>query len=109
MIKKFVFPIFGKGETVPVYSLSFDLTSRSGRVSRTRRNRLKRILDKFPDHLYFSVSQYLISTDQNIDEFDASIQKILDKNHKVLVTEFSKNYCGSMHQDNWDWIDERMQ
>jgi len=100
--------VLEKGEDVPIYSLVFDLSSRSGRVSRTRRNRLKRILKIFPENLFFSLTNYLIFSEKNIDEIDAEIQKILDKSDKVIISEFTKNYCGSMPHHDWDWIDEHL-
>ena len=81
-----------------VYSISFEVIAKNGKISRTRKNRLRRILQEFPENLKFSVSSYLFYSDQDIDQI----------NNEILICEITPNYCGSLSEDEWEWIDEKI-
>ncbi|MBC8384143.1 MAG: hypothetical protein H8E57_01330 [Candidatus Cloacimonetes bacterium] len=91
-----------------VYSISFEVIAKNGKISRTRKNRLRRILQEFPENLKFSVSSYLFYSDQDIDQINNEIYKYLDSNDKILICEITPNYCGSLSEDEWEWIDEKI-
>ena len=95
-----------------IYVVSYDLTPRPVmRVTKPKDNRIQLFYQELEDSRswwHYLEKTWLISTDETLKELDSRLRRHLEPTDKLLVVIFHGEYAGTLPNEAWEWIEERM-
>ena len=98
-----------------VYLVSYDLVSNRNRsVIRVTKPRGAAVhpffqeLENSRSWWHYLDNTWLISTDETLKELDRRLRQHLDPTDKLLMVKLHGEYAGTLPEEAWEWIEDRI-